>query len=592
MEIPDFNLPERHPLIRIKRRVGRARRWVRRKWWERNIGREYHEWIAESHATPPGSIDNTIAIAVVIPVFNPPLGMLVECVQSVLHQSARNWQLIVSDDGSTEPAVCAYLDELAETASADPRVMVLRSVNGGISQACNNGVARVHAPYFGWLDHDDRLNPRAIELFSLALAEQEETGPPADVIYSDEDKIDVHGRHFELYCKPDYSPELLMTQMYLCHFTAFRTDRVRAVGGFRTAMDGAQDFDLALRVLAPGAPEESPVVLHVPRPLYHWRAWAQSTALSIEAKPWAQQAAARAQQDHLDRVFGGGTVGPSRVPGLNTVHPRVMSKETGPQVSVIIPTIGTIDDSAGVRHVERAVRSLHERQDMTGMEILAVTTGDIAAIPGVDQQIPHYPSEFNFAEAINIGRAHARGTYVLLLNDDTAAVADEPITRLLELGQIPDVGIVGAKLTYPDGRLQHVGMILLPSGPTHPFISKPGRDFGYFGSTLTPRNFSAVTAAAMLVRSEVFDAAGGFDPAFARDFNDVDFSLRVRRLGCRVAWTPYAHFTHFEGASLARRKPDPIEHAEFIRRWDDVLQADPFYSPRLNAQLARIYEAR
>lgn len=592
MEIPDFNLPERHPLIRVKRRIGRVRRWLRRKWWERNIGREYHAWLAESDARERDSLDNEIEIAVVVPVFNPPLDMLVECVESVRQQTAKRWQLIVSDDGSTDESVCRYLDNLAESCDADERITVIRSTNGGIAQACNRGLERVRTPYFGWLDHDDRLNPRAIELFSAALVDQADRGEPALVVYSDEDKIDVHGRHFELYCKPDYSPELLITQMYLCHFTAFDTEAVRGIGGFRSAMDGAQDFDLALRLLAPGSGQPSPVVLHVARPLYHWRAWSQSTASSIEAKPWAQEAAARAQQDHLDRSFGGGTVERSRVPGLNAVHPRVARTGGSPTVSVVIPTIGTVDADSGVRHVDRAVRSLREHQDMRDVEILAVTTGAIDPIPGVDRQIEHHPASFNFADAINIGRQHATGEYLLLLNDDTSVAEPEPVTRLLELGQIPGVGVVGAKLTYPDGRLQHVGIVLLPSGPTHPFIAKPGRDPGYFGSTLTPRNTSAVTAAAMLVRSSVFDDVQGFDPVFARDFNDVDFCLRVGALGHRVAWTPYAHFTHFEGASLTRRKPDSDEAAEFDRRWSGALMADPFYSPRLNNLLARIYEAR
>ena len=592
MEIPDFNLPERHPLIRVKRRVGRARRWLRRKWWERNIGREYRAWIAQSDAMSSGSVANSVEIAVIVPVFNPPLEMLIECVDSVRRQTAQHWQLVVSDDGSTDPEVRRYLDELARGCADDPRVSVLSADNGGISAACNRGLELVRTPYFGWLDHDDRLNPRAIELFSAALVDQSDRGPAADVIYSDEDKIDVHGRHFELTCKPDYSPELLITQMYLCHFTAFRTDEVRRVGGFRTSMDGAQDFDLALRLLCPGRAGHSPVVLHVPHPLYHWRAWAQSTASSIDAKPWAQEASARAQREHIERTFGGGSVERSRVPGLNTVSPLVARGALAPTVSVIIPTIGTEDPRTGERYVDRAVRSLREHQDMRGIEILAITTGVIAGIPGVDRQIAHHPEHFNFAEAINVGRAHARGEYLLLLNDDTAVAEPQPVTRLLEIGQIQQVGVVGAKLTYPDGRLQHVGIILLPSGPTHPFITRPGRDPGYFGSTLTPRNFSAVTAAAMLVRSAVFDEAGAFDPAFARDFNDVDFCLRVRSSGYRVAWTPYAHFTHFEGASMARRRPDAMEQREFQERWSSVLAADPYYSPGLNDELARIYEAR
>lgn len=204
-------------------------------------------------------------------------------------------------------------------------------------------------------------------------------------------------------------------------------------------------------------------------------------------------------------------------------------------------------------------------------------------------QIVYETDDFNFAEAINLGRTAATGDYLLLLNDDTTVAQRDPVTRMLEIGQIPGVGITGCLLTYPDGKLQHVGMVMLPSGPTHAWIGKPGKEYGYFGSILTPRNYSAVTAAALLVRTSVFDELDGFDTAFAKDFNDVDFCLRARAAGYRVAWTPYAHLTHHEGASIVRKKPDPAEHDLFGQRWVGATP-DPYYSPALNEQLARIYE--
>jgi GT2 family glycosyltransferase len=225
------------------------------------------------------------------------------------------------------------------------------------------------------------------------------------------------------------------------------------------------------------------------------------------------------------------------------------------------------------------------------LEIIVVTTGEIATVLGADKQVVYQTESFNFSEAINTGRAAATGDYVFLLNDDTTANDADPITRLLELGQIAGVGITGCKLSYPDGRLQHVGMVLLPTGPTHVWVAKPAKEPGYFGSVLTPRNYSAVTAAAMLVRTNVFDELGGFDTAFAKDFNDVDFCLRARAAGYRVAWTPYAHFTHYEGATMARKKSDPAEQALFDQRWADAYALDPYYSPALNQQLQRTYEA-
>ena len=575
-----MDLPESHPLIRAKRRAGRIKRYLKRKWWERNVGKQYKVWLQESLQQLAGSVDNHTPISVIVPVFNPPVRFLDECLTSVIEQTATNWQLLVSDDGSTDQDVQQFLTGFADRHAHDPRIVVLREPNGGISAAQNRALEQVTTEYFGWLDHDDQLNPRAIELMSKTI---EEAPTPPQVVYSDEDKIDTKGEHFELYCKPDFSPELLLTQMYLCHFTVFRTDLVRRHGGFRSDMDGAQDFDLALRLL----PELTDVI-HIPLPLYHWRAWSESTALTIDAKPWAQQAAARAQQAYLDRA-GGGTVVPSAVPGLNEVHSAVHGS---PTVSVIIPTIGTRGSNKGSRFVDDAVRTLRAAEMKVALEIIVVTTGQIDPIEGVDHQVVYEPrGSFNFAEAINLGRAHATGGYLLLLNDDTTADVSDPVTRLLEIGQRAGVGAVGAKLTYPDGRLQHAGIVLLPSGPTHVHIAKPGNFPGYFGSTLTPRNYSAITAAAMLTPTKVFDQLEGFDTKFARDFNDVDYCLRLSDAGYRVAWTPYAHLTHHEGASIVRKAADPAELAAFRDRWSSRYALDPFYSPALNPRLERIYEA-
>ena len=567
---------ELSPYRRVRRQAGKAKRWVKRRMHARRVGKHYRAWLAAGDSAIAGSIDNVVPIAVIIPVFDPPLEYLEQCIGSVLAQTARNWQLVVSDDGSDPDSIGAWLATFAERHRGDPRITVIRGQNAGISAACNRALDLVTTTHFGWLDHDDMLDPRAIAMMSEAVAAQD-----PDIVYSDEDKIVASGRNADLYCKPEYSPELLLTQMYLCHFTVFRTALVKEHGGFRSSMDGAQDFDLALRI----SPQLQRVV-HLPRPLYHWRAWANSTALTIEAKPWAQHATARAQTEHLQRAFGGGTVVPSAVPGLNEVHPRI---DESTVVSVVIPTVGTTD-SVGRRLVDEAVRTLREQETRLPLEIVVVTTGVIDPVPGADKQIVYSTDAFNFAEAINLGRANASGEYLLILNDDTTVAEPDPVSRMLELGQIDGVGVVGAKLTYPDGRLQHVGIVLLPSGPTHPWIGKRSKDFGYFGSTLTPRNYSAVTAAAMLVRSSAFDEVGGFDTAFARDFNDVDFCLRVREAGLRVAWTPYAHFVHHEGASIVRRLPDPREAELFARRWATRYAVDPHYSATLNPELDRIYE--
>ena len=440
---------------KLRWHAGRGKRWIKRRAYERSVGKEYRIWLAQAKALVPGSVDNAVPLAVIVPVYNPPVEFLRECVDSVLAQSARNWQLIVSDDGSTDPQVQQFLDEFAQAKSDDSRIIVLRGENGGISAAQNKAIERVTTTHFGWLDHDDALDPRCFAECSQTLTEH----PDALIVYSDEDKFDAKGKHYEVYCKPDFSPELLLTQMYLCHFTVFHTDTVRELGGFRSEMDGAQDFDLALRFL-PRLRREPERVQHIALPLYHWRAWSESTALSIDAKPWAQEAAARAQQVFLD-ANNGGEVEPSRIRGLNDVHPKIVAE---PTVSVIIPTIGTRGGRDKTRMVDDAVASLKAATRIP-IEVIAVTTGVIEDVAGVDQQVVYECSDFNFAEAVNRGRAHAKGEYLLILNDDTTVAEGDPIGRMLELAQVPGVGIVGAKLTYPNGKLQHVGIVMLPTTP-------------------------------------------------------------------------------------------------------------------------------
>ncbi len=566
----------------IRRPLGKLKRFIKKKLYERKIGKQYKAWLAQATETTPGSVTFPTTISIVIPVYNPPRDFLEQCVNSVLKQTATNWQLIISNDGSTNQDVIDYLTELGET--SNPQITILNNTNGGISAAINAGLDQATGEYFGMLDHDDTLDVRCIEEFSTSI--QVNNHPEA--IYSDEDKINPSNQHSGLYCKPDFSPELLLTQMYLCHFTIWKTQMVKEVNGLRSEMDGAQDFDLALRLL-PQLAAPSANVIHIPLPLYHWRAWSESTALSIEAKPWAQQSAARAQQDYLNTAFHGGTVEPSQVQGLNEIHPTTLKTK----VTVIIPTALTVNHKTKKPFVFAAIDTLKQQETHTDFEIIVVTTNEQAPIPGADKQVTYITDNFNFAQAINLGAENAdpQSEYLLLLNDDTEAIEPNPITRMLEIAQIENVAAVGAKLSYPDRKLQHVGIVMLPSGPTHPFIAKSKSEYGYFGSALTPRNYSAVTAAAMLTSKKAFEEVNGFDTHFARDFNDVDYCLKLRAKNYRIAWTPYAHFTHHEGVSIHRKAANPQEAQLFNDRWQNEQVSDPYYSPALNPKLERMYEA-
>ena len=575
---------------RIRRPLGKLKRFIKRKFYERNIGKHYKAWLAQAEHAAAGSVTFPETISIVIPVYNPPIQFLKECVDSVLNQTATNWQLILSNDGSTSQEVKEYLRNIQEELDGqqDPRITILNNTNGGISAAINAGLELCTGEYFGMLDHDDQLDPRCIEEFSKAI--RENAHPKA--IYSDEDKINTNNVHSELYCKPDFSPELLLTQMYLCHFTIWNTEMVKHAGGLRTEMDGGQDFDLALRLL-PQLTSDAHEVAHIPLPLYHWRTWEHSTARSIEAKPWAQEAAARAQQDYLNTNFAGGVVTPSEVRGLNEIHPKTLKT----RVSVIIPTALTVNQKTKEPFAYQAIRTLQAQESNTDFEVIVVTTNEQAPVPGADKQVTYATEDFNFSKAINLGAqaADPQSEYLLFLNDDTEAITPNPIMRMLEIAQIENVAAVGAKLTYPEGKLQHIGILMLPSGPTHPFIGKSKSEYGYFGSALTPRNYSAVTAAAMLTSKQAFEEVHGFDTDFARDFNDVDYCLKLRAANYRIAWTPYAQFTHHEGVSIHRKTPNPQEARLFNDRWHNQQEAfpetDPYYSPALNQKLERIYEA-
>lgn len=521
-----------NPLIRARRKAGTAKRTVERALRDRTIGTEYRAWLADARSAVPGTTSFTTTVSVIVPVYNPPVAFLRECLDSVVNQQARNWQLVIVNDGSTNEEIRSYLSEFADAHSADDRIVVLHKENGGISSALNAALERSSGEYVGMLDHDDVLDPRCIDAFARAV----EDNQFPEAVYSDEDKIDVRGRHFELYCKPDFSPELLLTQMYLCHFTIYRRDLVINVGGLRSEVDGAQDFDLALRLL-PALHN----VVHLARPLYHWRAWSESTALQIEAKPWAQEAAARVQQHYMDRTFGGGKVGPSAVPGLNEVHPQIQGD---PLVSVIITGA-----DAGVRF-DDALQSLVQLESRARFEAAS-------------------------------GRATAIGDYLLFLDAGMTAAEADPITRLLEIGQIDGVGVVGGLLTDSQDRLAHAGIVLTPAGPVNCWKGRSAREPGYFGSTLTPRNYLAVSAAAMLVSTSVFDALGGFDSTLEPALAEVDFCLRAALAGHRVAWTPYARFLQHD---------DDPDLPLLTQRWSAAVAVDPFYSPALSQSRRHLYE--
>lgn len=547
---------------------------------------EYARWAADhspSEADLAALRESVVAlpdkplISVITPVYNSDPRWLRACIESVRRQVYPHWELCLCDDASTTAGPEEVFREYAD----DARIRVVRlPANGGISAASNAALAIARGQYAALLDHDDELTPDALAEMVRSINAR----PDGDVFYSDEDKLDAAGQRCEPAFKPDWSPEHFLHRMYTCHLTVVRKAMLDAVGGFRVGYEGAQDYDLLLRLM-----ERTDRIVHVPRVLYHWRKLPQSTASAGAAKPWALDAGRLALEDYVRRTGIAAQVRPGAAPGLFRLHRSIQGR---PLVSVVIPTAGRLRRVRGreVDLLAQAVASLRSKTTWPAYEIVVVADAEgvpattARALEGARHRVLRHASDgaFNFSRKVNEGVAATEGDHVLLFNDDLEIIDGEWMSAMLEYSQDPAIGAVGAKLLYPDGRLQHVGMILGVNGiAAHAYHQHPGSIHGYMGSAIGPRNFSAVTGACLMTRRAVFEQAGGFDETFPIDFNDVDFCLRVRREGYRIVWTPYARLIHHESASFGPRVQDPAGAEEMRRRWGPVIDADPYYNPNL-----------
>ncbi|MCZ8314953.1 glycosyltransferase [Phreatobacter sp.] len=554
--------------------------------------RSYSDWIAAFDTLGEVDLVNLRAaaaalphrplISVIMPVHETPRRLLEEAIASVSAQAYDNWELCICDDASTASHVAAVL---AAASAADPRIKVTRRVeNGRIARASNDALALATGDFVAMLDHDDVLRPHALFCMAEAIGRH----PDAAILYSDEDKIDDAGRRFDPYFKPDFSPELFLGQNYLNHLTLFRRAEVVAAGGWRPERDGSQDYDLALRILARvGAAR----VIHVPRILYHWRATAGSTAVATGEKSYAFTAGLRALEDHVAAALPGARVEPvGGAPYYRVVHPV---PEPLPLVTILIPT----RDGGAV--LDRCLTSLVARTDYQAFEVVVIDNGSAAretlalleSWPRRDGRIRVLRDDrpFNFAALNNAAAAKARGDLLCLLNDDVEILEPGWLREMVSLAVRPEIGCVGAKLLYPDGSLQHGGVVLGIGGVAgHAFKHTPAGEPGHFWHLGLRRTVSAVTAACLVVRASVYAEVGGLDAEhLAVAFNDVDFCLKVREAGYRNVWTPFACLKHHESLSRGA-ETTPEKRARFERetttmmaRWGEKLLNDPFYSPNL-----------
>jgi glycosyltransferase involved in cell wall biosynthesis len=553
----------------------------------------YAEWIAavEQPALPSAAAQAARAaawpqrplVSILLPVFDPPPALLAECIASVQAQTWPHWQLCIADDASTDPRVAELL---AQAAAQDARIRVTRRArNGHIAEASNSALALAEGEFVALLDHDDTLAPHA--LFSVVEALQ--ARPGAQIVYSDEDKLDEHGARCDPFFKPDWSPDLLRAQNYVSHLGTYRRALVLAAGGFRPGFEGSQDYDLLLRCVERVA--DAADIVHVPRVLYHWRKTATSTAAAHEQKPYATEAARRALQERADAA-GRGVQVSVVAPGL--YRDRWPIPDPAPLVTLIVPTRDGLDV------LRPCIESVLHRTTYRRYEILVVdnrseepaTLEWLAALaqrhPGTVRVLAH-DAPFNFAAINNAAVAQARGEIVGLLNNDVEVLSPDWLTEMVSHAVRPDVGCVGAKLYYPDDTVQHAGVVLGiggVAGHSHKYFPRDSE--GYFSRLRTVHEVSAVTAAVMVLRKAVWLQAGGMDAERLHvAFNDVDFCLKVRALGLRNLFTPWAELVHHESktrgtdADAAQRERFEREVRTMRSRWGRVLDGDPYYNPNL-----------
>lgn len=521
----------------------------------------------------------TPTIAVVMPVFNPPERWLRRAIESVTLQTYPHWQFCIADDASTAPHVERILAEL----EGDSRITVIRRAsNGHISEASNSALEAVTAPFFALLDHDDELHPDAL----LHVVEAINAHPEAVILYSDEDKIDEDGHCYEPYFKPHFDPDLLLGQNCISHLGVYRTDAVRAVGGFRKGLEGSQDWDLALRVSAT-VPESS--VVHIPRVLYHWRSVQGSTALAVSEKSYVVEAGLRAVRDHLE--LAGVSAEVRALPTGHIVVKRMLS-EPVPHVSILIPTRDRVD------LLRLCVTSVLEKTRYPSFEVVIVDNGSVERetlayfeeLKGNDRvRVLAYPQPFNYSAINNFAAASTQGELICLLNNDIEVISPNWLEEMASHAVRKEIGAVGAMLYYPNDTIQHAGVLVGFSGVAgHLYAGAPRGSSGHMGRAFLAQRLSAVTAACLVIRRSIWNEVGGLDEQIRVAFNDVDFCLRVQEKGYSTLWTPHAELYHHESASRGH-EDTPEKRARFksevdfmVARWGETLEADRAYNINLS----------
>jgi GT2 family glycosyltransferase len=530
-------------------------------------------------------------LSVVMPVYNSDERWLRAAITSVENQLYTKWELCIADDHSSDLRVAEVLREIQ---AREPRIkLYFRDVNGHISAASNSALALASGEFIVLLDHDDVLPAHALAAVVHELNRHQE----ADIIYSDEDRLDEAGRRYDPYFKPDWNPELFYSQNLISHLGVYRTAMVRQVGGFRAGFEGSQDYEMALRLIEHTRPDR---IRHIPLILYHWRAIPGSAALDVHQKTYATDAARLAVQAHFARTGVEATIEPApRAAYYHRVRYRV--PEPRPHVTIIIPTKDRVD------LVARCVDSVVSRSSYGAFDVVIVDNGSsepeshsyferVQQTPCVS--VIHLDVPFNFSRINNAAARQARGSFVCFLNNDTEIITPDWLEEMVSLAVREGVAAVGAMLYYPNNTIQHAGVVLGLGGiASHPHRGQRRGAPGNYGRAALTQTMSAVTAACMVVRKSTFDAVGGFDEGLAVAYNDVDLCLRLGAQGFRNVWTPFAELYHFESISRGddlqgANRPRFLAESQAMReRWQGLLTADPYYNPNLSLTRADLWLA-
>ena len=543
----------------------------------------YKKWFA-IHKVTQEELDNQKKakfdyepkISIIVPTYNTPVKYLEEMIQSVIDQSYSNWQLCIADGSCGNAKLEKVLEEYH---NKDSRIIYkLLDSNKGIAGNTNAALELADGEITGLLDHDDTLEPDA--LYEVVKAFQDKL---VDAVYTDEDKIlGPDWINVDPNFKPDYNIDLLRSHNYITHFFCVKTELLKEIGGFKAEYDGAQDYDVILRCT-----EKARKTRHIAKILYHWRMHDNSTAANPASKAYCHEAGRKAVEDHLKRLGIPGKVELSKLFGGS----RVIYETPGnPLVSIVIPNKDHIDD------LDKCVRSLFNVNTYKNIEVIIVENNstqketfeyyDSIQKEYSDVRVLMWKSGFNYSAINNFGVKEAKGDYILLLNNDTEMIAPDSISDMLGYCMRPDVGIVGAKLLYPDGTIQHAGVIIGLGGIAgHAFIGLDANQYGYMSRAYLSSDYSAVTAACLMISKDIYNEVGGLCEEYAVAFNDVDFCMKVRSKGYLVVYDAFSQWYHYESKSRGYEDTEEKqlrfkgEIETFKSKWQKGLdEGDPFYN--------------